>query len=86
MRPYFNQNPNSLGKTLKRFALFGGINLILLSIIIFVFPEILAYAVAALVLMAGVSLTIYGLGVRRNQRNNGPTQHGQAGETIYYTY
>lgn len=85
MKTYFTQSPNNLGKTLKRFALFGGINLILLSIVIFVFPEILAYAVAALIMLAGISLSVYGLGAKRSQRNAASNQQGQAGQTIYYT-
>jgi len=83
MKTYFNQIQNPLGKTLKRFAVFGGINLVLLSIVIFLFPEILAYAVAALIMLAGLTLLVYGLGVRRSQRSTG--SQGQAGQTIYYT-
>ena len=73
-----------MGKMAKRLAAFGGINLILLSIVIFIFPEILAYAVASLIMLGGLSLLAFGL---RGRSKAPPAQEKQQRytETIYYT-
>ena len=81
IRTFFNSS-NSMGKAAKRFLIFGGINLILLSIIVFVFPEILAYAVASLFFIAGITLIGYGLRIKK------PTSHhrNDYGQTIHFNY
>jgi uncharacterized membrane protein YesL len=72
----------SLSKAGKNISLFAGLNLIILSIIIFVFPEILAYAVAALFFLVGISLV--GFGMRKSSKRNTQKQTEHQ-ETVYYT-
>lgn len=70
---------NSISKAGKNISLFAGINMIILSVIIFVFPEILAYAVAALFLLIGLSLIGFGMR-KRSMKSNRTTQQ----ETVFY--
>lgn len=72
-------NFNSISKAGKNISLFAGINMIILSVIIFVFPEILAYAVASLFLLIGLSLVGFGMR-KRSIRTNRTTQQ----ETVFY--
>ncbi|MFY0674627.1 MAG: hypothetical protein JXQ87_14605 [Bacteroidia bacterium] len=72
-------NFNSIGRAGKNISLFAGINMIILSVIIFVFPEILAYAVAALFLLIGLSLIGFGMR-KRVVKSNRATQQ----ETVFY--
>ncbi|MBI3142416.1 MAG: hypothetical protein HYZ16_06285 [Bacteroidetes bacterium] len=44
-----------------RLAVFGGINLLLIAVLVFVYPQILAYAVATLFGLGGLSLLGFGL-------------------------
>lgn len=44
-----------------RLAIFGGINLLLIAVLVFVYPQILAYAVATLFGLGGLSLIGFGL-------------------------
>lgn len=82
IRNLFNNQQNQFSRAARRFLIIGGINLILLSIVVFIFPEILAYAVAALLLLAGISLVGYGLRIKDKPR----AQAGTYGQTIHYNY
>ena len=65
-----------------KLSVFGGINLILLSIAIFFYPQILAYAVAAILMVAGLGLLACGRKIRR--RSSGQSNFSE-GTTYYYT-
>ncbi len=80
----FNNFQNKATKAAKNISLFAGINLILLSIVIFIFPEILAYAVASLIMIAGISLL--GFGLRNKFSKPRKTNNYEYQETIYYNY
>ncbi|MGB0429646.1 MAG: hypothetical protein ACPGLV_04170 [Bacteroidia bacterium] len=75
----FQQRVSKAGKNI---SLFAGINLIILAITIFLFPEILAYAVAALLMIAGISLLGFGLRKRFAKKPN--SYENQYQETVYY--
>ena len=55
-----------------------GLGLTLMAIAILIWPELLAYMVATVLLFAGVSLTLWGWGLRQAQRRRSGIH------TIYY--
>lgn len=88
IKTVFNNNQNPMSKTARRFLIFGGINLVLLSIVVFVYPEILAYAVASLFLIGGITLIGLGLRIKRQNGQNGqnPNYRDDHGQTIHFNY
>jgi len=74
---------NSLTDMAKRFALIAGLNLLILSTAIFIFPLFFAYFLAALVLFAGLALVMYSFKLKRKNKMQQAQNHFYQ-ETIYY--
>lgn len=71
----------NLSITGKKMSFWGGLNLVILAIIIFVFPAIVAYAIALMLLVVGVGLIMFSR--RLKTPRNRPSQQGQT--TFIYT-
>lgn len=74
---------SSLLNMAKRFALIAGLNLLILSTAIFLFPLFFAYFLAALVLFAGLALVMYSFKLKRKNKMQQEPNHVYQ-ETIYY--
>lgn len=73
---------NVLGNKVKRFALIGGFNLIIIAVLIFIFPLVLAYTLASVIALGGLALIGYSIKLgKQKQKNNNQDYVYQ--ETIY---
>ena len=80
----FHTFRSSAGGGLGGFLLIPGIMLIVTAVAILIWPELLAYLVAMVLLFAGIALTLWGLSMRRLTRDPGPGRPPQNPETVYY--
>lgn len=78
---FFKQNER-WRKARRRSLFFSGINLFLLSVVIFVYPEILAYALAFIMMLA--SFIILGIWWAGRKRRNRHESQPEDGSTYYH--
>lgn len=68
-------------RILGKFGFWTGINLIILAVLIFVFPDIVAYAIAAMLLAGGISL----VALSRKSKQHRQARNSEQGDSyIYY--
>ena len=60
---------NNLKRVGASLSMFGGINFILLAIAIFIYPQIVAYAIAAILLILGLGMLGFSTRMRKRSKN-----------------
>ncbi|MCB0737621.1 MAG: hypothetical protein KDC92_08920 [Bacteroidetes bacterium] len=70
---------NNLKRVGASLSMFGGINFILLAIAIFIYPQIVAYAIAAILLILGLGMLGFSTRMRKRSKNS------QYTETYFFT-
>lgn len=65
----------------KKMSFWGGLNLVILAVIIFIFPAIVAYAIALMLLVVGLGLMMFS----RRLKTSGNRTSQQSQTTFIYT-